>query len=110
MPTDVISIWRMRSLGSPSPPLCKYENFVGVTILLFGTTWVISGTVKDTLLSWSSFLVEKKQRKIWQAGPSCLLWIVWKARNEIALGMKICPYRILNLLLFIFFSQRPSCR
>ena len=40
--------------------------------------------MKDNLLSWGSFRVGKKQRKVWQAGSSCLFWTIWKTRNKIA--------------------------
>lgn len=40
--------------------------------------------MRDTLLSWDSFKVGKKQRKVWQARASCLSWTVWKTRNRIA--------------------------
>ena len=35
-------------------------------------------------MSWSGFMVDKKQKKVWQAGPSCFFWTTWKVRNEIA--------------------------
>ena len=39
--------------------------------------------VGDTLLSWKCVLVNKKRKKVWLAGPFCLFWTVWKARNRI---------------------------
>ena len=27
----------------------------------------------------------KKRKTMWQAGPLCLFWAIWKARNRIAL-------------------------
>ena len=35
-------------------------------------------------MSWDSFKVGKKRKKVWQAGPPCLFWMVWKTRNGMA--------------------------
>ena len=40
--------------------------------------------MKDTRLSWGSFRVGKKWRKVWRVGLSSLLWMVWNSRNKIA--------------------------
>ena len=50
---------------------------------LFGTTWVISESVRDTLFNWKSAFKDKERKKVWRAGSSCLFWTVWKMRNEI---------------------------
>ena len=36
---------------------------------LFSTTWVTPRTVKDTLLTWNSFFIGKRRRKVWPRGP-----------------------------------------
>ena len=28
--------------------------------------------------------VGKKRKEVWQVGPLCLFWVIWKARNRIA--------------------------
>ena len=52
--------------------------------VLFGVFWVLSSLVKDTLLGWHGSFVGTKRRKVWQAIPLCLFWMVWKTRNNIA--------------------------
>ena len=43
-----------------------------------------SYSVKETLLGWRGSFVGKKRKVVWQLGPLCLFWIIWKARNSIA--------------------------
>ena len=50
---------------------------------LFGVAWVISFSVRDTLLGWRGFYLGKKRRKVWKAAPLCIFWAVWKERNMI---------------------------
>ena len=51
---------------------------------LFGVSWVLPSLVRETLLGWHGSFVGKKNRKVWRAGPLCLFWTIWKARNRIA--------------------------
>ncbi|RVW93513.1 putative ribonuclease H protein [Vitis vinifera] len=51
---------------------------------LFGVTWVLPFSVRDTLIGWRGFNLGKKRRKVWKAAPLCLFWAVWKERNRIA--------------------------
>ena len=51
---------------------------------LFGVAWVISFSVRDTLLGWRGFYLGKKRRKVWKTAPLCIFWVVWKERNMIA--------------------------
>ena len=39
---------------------------------LFSTTWMISESVRDILISRKSVLKDKERRKVWRVGPSCL--------------------------------------
>ena len=41
-------------------------------------------SIRETLLGWKGFFVGKKHRAVWNVGPLCLFWSVWKARNKIA--------------------------
>ena len=50
---------------------------------LFGVTWVLPYSVRDTLSGWSGFNMGKKHRKVWKVAPSCIFWAVWKERNKI---------------------------
>ncbi|RVX21330.1 hypothetical protein CK203_002101 [Vitis vinifera] len=50
---------------------------------LFGVTWVLPLTIRDTLLGWFASFVDKKRGKTWQAAPLYLFWTVWKERNNV---------------------------
>ena len=41
-------------------------------------------SVKETLLGCRDSFVGKKRKVVWQVGPLCLFWVIWKARNRIA--------------------------
>ncbi|RVW89870.1 putative ribonuclease H protein [Vitis vinifera] len=51
---------------------------------LFGVTWVLPSSVRDTLSGWCGFKLGKKRRKVWNAAPLCIFWAVWKEKNRIA--------------------------
>ena len=50
---------------------------------LFDVSWVLPASVSDSLLGWKGSLLVKDRRKVWKAGPLCIFWSVWKARNGI---------------------------
>jgi hypothetical protein len=47
----------------------------------FGIHWVISGTVADLLHSWWNGL-GRHSSDIWNVVPTCLMWTIWKERNQ----------------------------
>ncbi|KAJ9684352.1 hypothetical protein PVL29_016699 [Vitis rotundifolia] len=51
---------------------------------LFGVTWVLPSSVRETLLSWHGSFVGKKRKKAWRVAPFHIFWTVWKARNRLA--------------------------
>ena len=56
---------------------------------LFGVEWVLSGTVKETLLGWHGAFVGKIRKKAWQMTPLYIFWSVWKERNLLAFGNEV---------------------
>ena len=56
---------------------------------LFGVAWVLSGTVKETLIGWHGAFVGKIRKKAWQMTPLCIFWSVWKERNLLAFGNEV---------------------
>ena len=50
---------------------------------LFGTMWIMLGSMGEMLLGWKGAFFGKRMKKVWQRAPSCLFWIVCKARNRI---------------------------
>ena len=53
---------------------------------IFGVTWTLSCTVKETLLGWHGAFVGKVRKKAWQMAPICIFWSVWKEMNLSAFG------------------------
>ncbi|KAJ9693543.1 hypothetical protein PVL29_009476 [Vitis rotundifolia] len=52
---------------------------------LFGVTWVLPCSVRETLLGWyGSFVGKKSAEKAWKLALLCLFWAVWKEINRIA--------------------------
>ena len=51
---------------------------------LFGVSWVLPSSVRETLLSWQGSFVGKKRKKVWRVAPLHIFWTVWKARNRLA--------------------------
>jgi hypothetical protein len=47
----------------------------------FGIHWVISGTVAELLFSWWNGL-GRHSSDIWNLVPACLMWSIWKERNQ----------------------------
>ena len=48
--------------------------------------WILSCTVKETLLGWHGAFVGKACKKAWQMTPLCIFWSIWKERNLLAFG------------------------
>ena len=50
---------------------------------LFGVSWILSCSVKETLLGSHGSFVGKSCKKAWQAALLCIFWIAWNERNLI---------------------------
>ena len=50
---------------------------------LFGVSWILSCSVKETLLGWHGLFVDKGRKKAWQVAPLCIFWTMWKKMNLI---------------------------
>jgi hypothetical protein len=46
----------------------------------FGIHWVLPGKVVDLLFRWRNWL-EKHSLDIWNLGPLCLMWTLWRECN-----------------------------
>ncbi|WMV15667.1 hypothetical protein MTR67_009052 [Solanum verrucosum] len=49
---------------------------------LFGLTWAMPGSLRETFVCWSSWKVGKSIKKIWSLVPACILWCLWIERNK----------------------------
>ena len=47
-------------------------------------------------------LWEKKRKEIWRAGPLCIFWTVWNARNKIAFEEEVLSIQRLKSS-FVYF-------
>ena len=50
---------------------------------IFGVTWVLPLSIRETFIGWHGSFVGKKRKKAWMIAPLCLFWTVWKERNKI---------------------------
>ena len=70
-------------------PLTTYSCFVARLRLLstliyslFSVEWVMHSSIRRTLLGWHGFFVGKKRENAWRVALLCLMWTLWKERNE----------------------------
>ena len=45
---------------------------------LFEVTWVLSYSVRETLIGWHGFFVGEALKKSWKVALLCIFWTVWK--------------------------------
>ena len=49
---------------------------------LFGVAWVLSYSVKETLLlGWHGSFMSKARKKSWKVASLCIFWMVWKEKK-----------------------------
>ena len=53
-----------------------------VIFSLFDVQWVLHSSIKRNLIGWHGAFVSKRKEKAWRAAPLCLMWTLWKERNE----------------------------
>ena len=66
--------------------------------------WVLSFSVRETLLDWHDSFVGKKHRKVWMTASLCLFWSIWKESNRIVFKMSNCWFKWWKIILFLFFG------
>ena len=72
---------------------CAVSRVLGSLLFsLFGIHWVTPLSVRDALLGWRASFVRKGWRIVWTAGPLCIFWTVWNARNGI-----VCRDEVLSI-------------
>ena len=76
---------------------------------LFGVSWVLSSSVRETLLNWHDSFVGKKRKKVWRAAPLHIFWTIWKARNRLAFKDDMLSIQQLKYSFILFFGLRLSC-
>ena len=62
---------------------CKKATMLwSLLFSLFDVQWVLHSSIKRNLIAWHGAFVSKKKEKAWRAAPLCLMWTLWKKRNE----------------------------
>ena len=62
---------------------CKKATMLWILIFsLFSVQWVLHSSIKRNLLGWHGAFLGKRREKAWRATPLCLMWTLWKERNE----------------------------
>ena len=82
----------------------KARTLWALLFSLFWVQWVVpaTATVKATLLGWDGSFVGEKRKEVLRAGPLCLFWMVWKARNKIAFEEEVLSIQRLRSS-FVYF-------
>ena len=70
---------------------------------LFGVSWVLSSSIRETLLSWHGSFVGKKCKKVWRVAPLHIFWTVWKARNRLKFKDDVLSIQRLKYSFVFFF-------
>ena len=74
-------------------------SFVFIT---FGLSWVIPRSIPDLLFGWWNWL-GKHLSQIWNLVPLCILWCIWKERNQRTFEDLVSPVIKCLLLLVELF-------
>ena len=67
---------------------------------LFDVQWVLYSSIKRNLIGWHSAFVSKRNEKAWRATPLCLMWTLWKERNERVFNDTECSDQALKHFFF----------
>ena len=68
---------------------------------LIRVSWVLSSSIRETLLSWHGSFVGKKHKKGWRTAPLYIFWTVWKARNRLTFNDDVLSIQRLKCI-FVF--------
>ena len=49
---------------------------------VFGVQWVVLTWVIDVLFGWKICFGQHRTSLIWKATPFCLMWTIWRQRNN----------------------------
>jgi hypothetical protein len=49
---------------------------------IFGLAWVMPRRVKDLFACWRGQLGSPQSEAIWKMLPPCLMWCIWRERND----------------------------
>ena len=49
---------------------------------LFGVQWVMPPTVLDLFSGWTGSLGRGRNLVVWRLVPHCVIWCLWRERND----------------------------
>jgi hypothetical protein len=58
------------------------QDLWSLVFCLFDVSWVMLDSVKDLVSYWKRHFVKKFNTKIWRVVPLCLMWCLWRERNN----------------------------
>ena len=62
---------------------CEYvRELWSLVFCMFGIQWTMPCTVLNLLACWKRQGLTKDQNIIWNAIPGCLMWLIWRERNQ----------------------------
>ena len=60
----------------------------------------------DSLSGWKGTFLAKEKRRVWNEGPLCIFWTVWKTRNGIVFRDEVLSIlRLKSLFVYIFWLE-----
>ena len=75
-------------------------NLWAMSLGLFGVCWVMPKSVVDLLASWQGQFGRRHNKYVWIVVPHCLVWCIWKERNNSF--FEDSEHSLPNLKLFFF--------
>lgn len=79
-------------------------------LAVMGVKWVMPGTTKELLSSWTGIGSRQTEGHWWKTIPICIWWTLWKERNSRYFeGENINLQRIkMNCISLLYFGRKGS--
>ena len=85
---------------------CKKATMLwSLLFSLFDVQWVLHSSIKRNLIGWHGAFVSKREKKARRAVPLCLMWALWKERNERVFNDIELSDQALKLSFFVYFCE-----
>lgn len=82
---DAFCVWTGRNLCNHLFLLCaKTQVLLNLFFSLFGISWEMPESAKESLLAWNKQVVGKRRKRTWTIALLCNFWIMWRLQNWIA--------------------------
>ena len=85
---------------------CKKATMLwSLLFSLFDVQWVLHSSIKRNLIGWHGAFVRKRKEKARRVGPLCLMWTLWKERNERVFNDIKLSDQALKPSFFVYFCE-----